>query len=76
MLSRDLSNEGFQAEFPPPFERRGVGQDVVHITIEVAAQAKDGLIGAAATEAVKRITRTFKARHPDVEADVESDEDE
>lgn len=45
-------------------------RDVVHITIEVAAQAKDGLIGAAATETVRRITRTFKERHPGVEADV------
>ncbi len=76
MLSRELSNVGLQAEFPPPQERRGIGQDVVHVTIEVASQARDGLIGAAATEAVRRIARTFKERHPGVEADVESDENE
>jgi hypothetical protein len=75
MLSGQLSDAGLQA-FPPPFERRGVGQDVVHVTIEVASQARDGLIGAAATEAVRRIVRTFKESHPGVDADIESDEDE
>ncbi len=76
MLSGQLSDAGLQAEFPPPFERRGAGQDVVHVTIEVATQAKDGLIGYAAIEAVKRIVGAFKERYPGVEADVESDEDE
>ena len=56
-------------------ERRGVGQDVVHVTIEVASQAESGLIGAASVEAVRRIVRAFKKRHPAVEADIESDED-
>jgi hypothetical protein len=76
MLSGQLSDVGLQAEFYPPFERRGAGRDVVHVTIEVATQAKDGLIGYAAIEAVKRIVGAFKERHPGVEADVESDEDE
>ncbi len=75
MLSRQLSDAGLQAEFPLPMERRGVGQDVVNVTIEVAEQAKDGLIGAAATEAARRIVRTFKEHHPGVEADVETDDD-
>jgi hypothetical protein len=76
MLSRELSDGGFRAEFPPPLERRGVGQDVVHVTIEIASQAKDGLIGAAAIEAVRRIVGAFKEGHPGVEADTEADEDE
>jgi len=75
MLSRELSDAGFRAEFPPPLERRGVGQDVVHVTMEIASQAETGLIGAAATEAVRRIVRAFKERHPGVEADTEADED-
>jgi hypothetical protein len=36
-------------------ERRGVGQEVVHVTIEVASEAKSGIIGYAAIEAVKRV---------------------
>lgn len=76
MLSRDLSNDGFQAEFPPPVERRGAGQDVVHVIMEVGTAAKDGVVGYAAVEAVKRIVRTFKERYPGVEVDVESDDDE
>ncbi len=74
MLSRELADGDFSAEFPPPMERRGAGQDVVHVTMEVASQAKDGLIGYAAVEAVKRIVAAFKDRHPGVEADTESDE--
>jgi hypothetical protein len=64
MLSCDLSAAGFRAEFPPPLERRGVGQDVVHVTMEIASQAENGLIGAAAAEAVRRIVLAFKERHP------------
>ena len=75
ILSRPVSDAGLQTEFPPPLERRGVGQDVVHVTIEVESQAKDGLIGAAATETVRRIVRIFKESHPGVGADVETDED-
>ncbi len=76
MLSRDLSNDGFQAKFPPPFERRGAGQDVIHVMMEVVSQAKDGLIDYAAVEGIRRVVRTFKERHPGIEADVESAEDE
>jgi hypothetical protein len=74
MLSRDLSNDGFQAEFPPPLERRGAGQDAVHIMMEIGTAAKDGVVGYAAVEAVKRIVRTFKERYPGIETDVESSE--
>jgi hypothetical protein len=76
MLSRELSEAGFRAEFPPPLERRGVGQDVVHVTMEIVSQAEAGLIGAAATEAVRRIVCAFKERHPGLEADTEANEDE
>jgi hypothetical protein len=76
MLSRELSEAGFCAEFPPPLERRGVGRDVVHVTMEIASQAEAGLVGAAAIEAVRRIVRAFKERHPEVEADTEAEEDE
>ncbi len=57
-------------------EQRGVGQDVVHVTMEIGTAAKDGVVGYAAVEAVKRIVDAFKERHPGVEVDVESDEDE
>lgn len=76
MLSQRLSEAGFRADFPPPFEQRGAGQDVVHLTMEVVLQAKDGLIDYAAVEGIRRVVRTFKERYPGVEADVESDEDE
>jgi hypothetical protein len=76
MLSRQLSDGGLEAEFPPPIERRGVGQDVVHVTMEIGTAAKDGVVGYAAVEAVKRIVDAFKERHPGVEVEVESDEDE
>jgi ABC-type glycerol-3-phosphate transport system substrate-binding protein len=75
MLSRQLSDGGLEAEFPPPMEQRGVGQDVVHVTVEIGTAAKDGVVGYAAVEAVKRIVDAFKERHPGVEVDVESDED-
>lgn len=74
MLSGQLSDAGLAAEFPPPLERRGVGQDVVHVTMEIGTAAKDGVMGYAAVEAVKRIVGAFKERHPGVEADIESDE--
>jgi hypothetical protein len=57
-------------------EQRGVGQDVVQVTIEIGTAAKDGVVGYAAVEAVKRIVGAFSERHPGVEVDVESDEDE
>ncbi len=76
MLSGQLSDAGFQADFPPPMERRGAGQDVVHVAMEVGMAAKDGVVGYAAVEAVKRVIRAFKERYPGVEAEVESDEDE
>jgi hypothetical protein len=76
MLARELSDGGFTAEFPPPLERRGAGQELVHVTMEIASQAKDGLIGYAAVEAVRRIVGAFKERHPGVEAEAEADEDE
>lgn len=76
MLSRDLSKDGFQAEFPPPMERRGAGQEIVHVVLEVVSQTKNGLIDYAAVEGLRRAARAFKERYPGVEADVESKEDE
>jgi hypothetical protein len=32
-------------------ERRGVGQDVAHVTMEIGSAAKDGVVGYAAVEA-------------------------
>jgi hypothetical protein len=57
-------------------ERRGVGQDVIHVTMEIGTAAKDGVVGYAAVEAVKHIVGAFRECHPGVEANVESDEDE
>jgi hypothetical protein len=76
MLSGQLSDAGLQAEFPRPLEERGAAQDVVHVTMEIGTAAKDGVVGYAAVEAVKRIVGAFKERHPGVDADIESDEDE
>ncbi len=76
MLSRQLSDAGLEVAFPPPMEQRGVGRDVVHVTMEIGSAATDGLVGYAAVEAVKRIVGAFRERHPGVEADLESDEDE
>jgi hypothetical protein len=41
-------------------ERRGVGQDVVHVTMEIGSAARDGVVGYAAVEAVKRIVGAFR----------------
>ncbi len=76
MLSRELSEAGFRAEFPPPVERRGVGQEIVHVAMHVASEAESGLIGAAATEGVRRVVQAFRKRHPEVEADTETDGEE
>ena len=75
MLAGELSAADFEVEFPPPEERRGVGQDVVHVTMQIASQAEGGLIGAAAIAAVQRIVRTFRERHPGVDAEMENDDD-
>lgn len=76
MLAGELSAAGFPAEFPPPEERRGVGQDLVHVTIEIGSQAEGGLIGAAAVAAVQRIVRAFRERHPEIGAEMENGEDD
>jgi hypothetical protein len=76
MLSRQLSDAGLEAAFPPPMEQRGVGQNVVHVTMEIGSAAKDGVVGYAAVEVVKRIVDVFRERYPGVEPDVESDENE
>jgi hypothetical protein len=76
MLAGELSAAGLHADFSPPKEDRGAAQDVVHVTMEIGAAAKDGVVGYAAVEAVKRIVVAFKEHHPGVDADIESDEDE
>jgi hypothetical protein len=76
MLAGELSATDLQVEFPPPEERRGVGQDVVHVTMQIASQAEGGLVGAAAVAAVQRIVRAFRERHPEVDAEMENDEDD
>ena len=75
MLSRELSDAGFRAEFPPPEEQRGIGQEIVHVTMHIASQAEGGVIGAAAFEGVRRIVQAFRNRHPAIEAETETDED-
>ena len=75
-LSRDLSDAGFNADFDPPAERRGgVGPDVVHATLQIAEEAKEGVIGYAAVEAVRRLLRALKDRYPGTEADIEDDDE-
>ena len=76
MLVEELSAEGLSIEYEPPQERRGVGQDVVHVLIQVGSDAEAGLIGAGALAAVQRIARAFRERHPQVEADVDPREED
>ena len=76
MLAGELSAAGLHVSFAPPEERRGVGQDLVHVTIQIGSEAEAGLIGAAAVATVQRVVRAFKERHPEVDADAENDEDD
>ncbi len=76
MLAGELSAAGLHADFAPPEERRGAGQDIVHVVMQIGSEAEAGLIGAAAVETVRRVVRAFKERHPEVDADAESDEGE
>lgn len=71
-LADELSAEGLQVEFDPPAERRGVGQDLVHVAIRVTPDAEAGLDAAAALAAVRRIVRAFNDRLPGIEVEVES----
>jgi len=59
-------------QFPPTTERRGVGQDLVHVAIRVTPDAEAGLDAAAALAAVRRIVRAFNDRLPGIEVEVES----
>lgn len=74
MLAGELSGAGVQVDFAPPEERRGVGQDLVHVVMHIGSEAEAGLIGAAAVATVQRVVRAFKERHPEVTANVENDE--
>ena len=75
-VAGELSAAGLHVSFAPPEERRGVGQDLVHVTIQIGSEAEAGLIGAAAVATVQRVVRAFKERHPEVDADAENDEDD
>jgi hypothetical protein len=68
VLSRKLKDAGFRVEVAPRVMWQDVGQTVVHVTLEVVSEAKSGLVGYAAIEAVKRVVGAFKARYPGVEA--------
>jgi len=76
MLAGELSAASLYVNFAPPEERRGLGQDLIHVTIQIGSGAEAGLIGAAAVATVQRVVRAFKERHPEVDVDVENDEDE
>lgn len=76
-LKRQLAEAGVHVDFPPPLERRGVGQDIVHITMTLANQAEGGLVGGAALLAAQRAAKLFRERHAGIEAEVErTQEDE
>ena len=76
-LARGLSEAGLQADFDPPVERRGgVGPDIVHATLQIGSEVKQGLRDYAIGEAVRRIVRAFKERYPGIEADIEDDDEE
>jgi hypothetical protein len=76
MLAGELSAAGLRVDFAPPEERRGVGQDIAHVAMQIGSQAEAGLIGAAAVAVVQRVVRAFKERHPGIDADAENDEDD
>lgn len=75
-LVKELSAEGLSVEYEPPQEQRGVGQDIVHVLIQVGSDAEAGLIGAGALAAVQRIAQAFRERHPQIEADVDPGEED
>lgn len=75
MLAGELSAVGLHADFAPPEERRGAGQEIVHVVMQIGSEAEAGLIGAAAVETVRRVVRAFKERHPEIDADAEGDEE-
>jgi|HubBroStandDraft_6_1064221.scaffolds.fasta_scaffold761732_2 hypothetical protein len=75
MLAHELSAAGFTAELPPSQERRDLGQDLIHVTMQIGSEAEAGLIGAAAVAAAQRVVRAFKERPPEVDAELENDED-
>jgi len=74
MLSKELSDAGLHVDFAAPLERRGVGQEIVHLAMRVESDAEAGLVGAAAVAAVQRLVRAFKQRHPGIDAEVEDEE--
>ena len=74
MLSGELSTAGLQVAFTTPTERRGIGQEIVHLAMRIESDVEAGVVGGAALGAAQRVVRAFKARHPEVDVDVEADE--
>ena len=76
MLAGKLSVEGLNVQCDPPKERRGVGQELVHLVTHVATEADTDVIDASGREAVRQIAQAFRMQHPGAEADIESSEAE
>jgi hypothetical protein len=55
-------------------EHRGIGQEIVHLAMRIESDVEAGVVGGAALAAAQRVVRAFKARHPEVDVDVEVDE--
>lgn len=62
MLQRELSEARVKVSFPAPLERRGAGQDIIHVTMSLVNQAEGGLVGSAATLAAQRVVKAFRER--------------
>lgn len=71
VLAAQLSDAGLRVDFSPPEERRGVGQEIVHVLLRVESDVEAGVVGGAALAAVQRVIRAFKNRHPEAQVDAE-----
>jgi len=71
MLARQLSETGLRVQFSTPEEKRGVGQEIVHVLLRIESDVEAGLVGGASLAVVQRVVRAFKDRHPGVRAEAE-----
>lgn len=76
MLASQLSDAGLRVQFSPPEERRGVGQEIVHVLLRIESDVEAGVIGGASLAVVQRVIRTFKDRHPGARVEAEEKGDE
>lgn len=67
VLQRALREEGIETTFSAPMEQRSALQQVVTVSMAVG----EGVLGAAAYDAIKKVCRRFEREHPGVTAEPE-----